>query len=152
MVVRPWQSRQGASHPPLPRAPRPMATLPAPVCLLAPDVHGAPKQTPKRLATIRPPDRYDLAWCTSGCAQELPYHTRKISFDDLQPGDGLWEVEGQSRDTRGFDIRTRWRGQIAQGTSLRGMRICIVFGEDPATCAQAPADHRRPRTALPSNE
>lgn len=66
----------------------------------------------------------------SSPAPRKPFHIRSINCQGYQREDGLWEVEGHLKDTRGFDVNTPWRGLIPQGEPVHDMWMRITFSED----------------------
>ncbi|MDY0013421.1 MAG: DUF2889 domain-containing protein [Rhodocyclaceae bacterium] len=87
-----------------------------------------------------------------------PIHQRAIICDGYKRDDGLWEVEGQLRDIRGFHIHTQWRGDIPQGSPFHDMLARITYDDDlvirqiavvtatapyPDTCPKATDNYQR---------
>lgn len=87
-----------------------------------------------------------------------PLHQRAIICDGFRREDGLWEVDGQLKDTRGFDIHTPWRGHIPRDTPFHEMQVRITYDDAlvirkltvitavapyPAVCPQAADNYQR---------
>lgn len=56
--------------------------------------------------------------------------TRKITCNGYAREDGLWDIEGHLRDTRGHDYSTEWRGEVKQGEAGHEMWLRWTIGED----------------------
>lgn len=82
---------------------------------------------------------------------------RTITSECFQAEGGLWEVDGHLVDTRGYDIHTKWRGEVPKGRAIHEMWMRITFREDmviraievvtdaapyPASCPEAAGQYQ----------
>lgn len=58
-----------------------------------------------------------------------PLHNRNISIQGYSREDGLWEVEGVLKDTKGYPFELIDRGLIEVGDYLHQMTLTLVFDD-----------------------
>lgn len=61
--------------------------------------------------------------------KRTPLHTRNITINGFQRDDGLWEVEGVLRDTKGYPFSLQDRGLIDIGDYLHQMVLTLVYDD-----------------------
>jgi hypothetical protein len=69
-------------------------------------------------------------------------HTRRIELNGYEREDGLFDVEAQLVDTKGYVFENSFRGEIVVGEPLHGMWIRITVDEELVIHAlEAVTDH-----------
>ena len=56
-------------------------------------------------------------------------HTRTIECHGFLRSDGLWDIEGELRDTKTYGYRNQWRGEVAPGEPVHHMAIRITVDD-----------------------
>lgn len=57
-------------------------------------------------------------------------HDRSISYQSFERADGLFEIEGRLRDTKGYEYIDRERGTLPPGTPVHDIFAALTFAED----------------------
>jgi len=61
-------------------------------------------------------------------ADRTPLHHRQVNYRGYARPDGLWDIEGEMRDTKSYDA-TGHNGARAAGTPVHHMHICVTLDD-----------------------
>ena len=65
--------------------------------------------------------------------EELPRkhaHTRAISYQGYEREDGLWDIEAHMTDTKTYNFRNSWRGEVKVGEPLHEMLLRVTIDNE----------------------
>lgn len=57
-------------------------------------------------------------------------HTRAIDYRGYEREDGLWDIEAHMTDTKTYEFRNNWRGEVAVGEPLHEMLLRVTIDDD----------------------
>ena len=63
-------------------------------------------------------------------ASRRPIHTRNIRFEGFLRDDGLWDIEGELKDTKTYGFQRSDGTDMPPGTPIHHMRIRVTVDED----------------------
>ncbi|MDB6002316.1 MAG: hypothetical protein JWP52_4015 [Rhizobacter sp.] len=63
-------------------------------------------------------------------APRRPLHTRRVTCQGFLREDGLWDLEGELRDTKSYVYEDRERGALPVGDAMHGMKVRITVDND----------------------
>ena len=56
-------------------------------------------------------------------------HTRAITYRGFEREDGLWDIEAHMTDTKTYEFRNDWRGQVQVGEPLHEMLLRLTIDD-----------------------
>lgn len=56
-------------------------------------------------------------------------HTRRIELNGYEREDGLWDIEGHLVDTKAYEFRNHFRGEIAPGVPIHDMWMRLTIDD-----------------------
>ncbi|MCY4357166.1 MAG: DUF2889 domain-containing protein [Gammaproteobacteria bacterium] len=56
-------------------------------------------------------------------------HTRAIDYRAYQREDGLWDIEAHMTDTKTYEFRNKWRGQVPVGVPMHEMLLRVTIDD-----------------------
>lgn len=62
-------------------------------------------------------------------AERKQLHTRNVTYRGYLRGDGLWDIEGEMQDVKGYAFDMMERGHMAPGTPVHGMAIRVTVDD-----------------------
>ncbi len=57
-------------------------------------------------------------------------HTRAIEYRGYEREDGLWDIEAHMTDTKTYEFKNDWRGQIKVGEPLHEMLLRVTIDDE----------------------
>ena len=57
-------------------------------------------------------------------------HTRAIDYQGYEREDGLWDIEAHMTDTKTYNFRNNWRGEIKVGEPLHEMFLRVTIDNE----------------------
>tara|TARA_B100000686_G_scaffold240186_1_gene248661 strand:- start:12535 stop:13086 length:552 start_codon:yes stop_codon:yes gene_type:complete len=57
-------------------------------------------------------------------------HIRKIHCEGYKRKDGLWDIEGHLKDTKTYNFKSDYRGNVNAGTAVHNMSIRITMNDN----------------------
>lgn len=77
-------------------------------------------------------------------------HRREVVCRGYRREDGLWDIEGHLTDTKDYDFRSRFRGEVPAGDPVHDMWIRLTVDEDLVVREVHVAVHRSPYPLCPA--
>jgi hypothetical protein len=65
----------------------------------------------------------------ASAAERKLLHTRTVTCQGFERGDGLWEIDGWMTDVKTYSFPNRDRGEVPVGEPLHGMGLRITFDD-----------------------
>ena len=70
-----------------------------------------------------------------------PLHRRAVTCQGYERDDGLWDIEATLTDTKTYPIHNSERGEVAPGTPIHDMTLCLTL-DDSLTIRAVRAETR----------
>ena len=57
-------------------------------------------------------------------------HARSIDYRGYERNDGMWDIEAHMKDTKTYEFRNDWRGEVQIGEPLHEMLLRVTIDDD----------------------